>query len=119
MISHIVGRRVSNRSSSIPRNDEKNETTMEDLCSQMKKMQLMIAKLEKKPVPTRPVREPYCSNCKKTVHYAAQCTDRRNDRLVCTYSGKHGQSEQSFYTKKLMRLLESVTKVGHPVTSRF
>ena len=79
---------------------EKTDPTMEDLCEQMKQMQLMMAKLEKKSVPPKSSREPYCWKCKKTGHYAAQCTERPGDRLQCNYCGKHGHSEKSCYTKQ-------------------
>lgn len=37
--------------------DSKNETAIEDSCEHMKQMQLMMAKLEKKTVPSKPSRD--------------------------------------------------------------
>lgn len=78
----------------------KNETTREQLCEQTKNMQLMMTKLEKKVTQPKLLCEPYCWKCKKTDHYASQCTGRQGYRLQFTYCSKHGHSEHSYYTKQ-------------------
>lgn len=72
--------------------DNKNGIDMEDLWEQMKKMQLMVAKLEKRNEYPRCPRDPYWWKCKKTGHHLSQCTERPGNRLSCDYCGRHGNS---------------------------
>ena len=73
---------------------------MEDLCDQIKQMELMMTRLEKKTVPPRFLREHYRWNKNRTGNHANQHNGRPSERLQCTYCGKYGHTEASCYTKQ-------------------
>lgn len=83
-------------------------------------MQLMMDKLERKTVATKPVSEPYCCKYKKTGHYASQYMERKQmTGFSAIIAASMGTFSTAVVLSKLSKLLKNEIKVPDQVRSKF